>query len=117
MSHDGTSHSDGESTPNSARTVVDLYFRNVNTTGTTRDIWQVGDALLGEIEDIEVRVDVVEEDLETFEERTERRLSVLEAKVAETEENLALLIFNLESEGFPINFEELLKYRIKYLKL
>lgn len=88
MSHDGTAHSDTV-VPPTARQIVEAYHRNIHVTATTFDVWTVGDAILREASELDVRVDVIEEDLETFEERTERRLNTLEAKVSELEENLS----------------------------
>lgn len=116
MSHDGTSHSDPAEIESTARQVVDLYFRNVNTTATTYDVWQVGDALLDNIEEIEVRVDVLETDVAIIEEEIEP-IPTLEENMIEVQEVVAKMIFELNELGINFQLDQINEFRIKYLNI
>ena len=114
MSHDGTVHIDPAIIETTPRQVVDLYFRNVNTTATTYDVWQVGDVLLRNIEEAETRLDVVEEDIVTIEEEIEP-IPTLEENMTEVQEVIAKMIFELNELGINFNFEQINNFRDKYL--
>jgi len=109
MSHDGTIHA----TEVTARNIVDLYFRNVNTTASPYDLWQVGDAILDYVDE---RSSESESSLAIFELETDARFRAIERKVVEMEQVVAKMIFDLNEIGIDFSFKEIYDFRKQYLK-
>jgi len=116
MSHDGTAHSETtSSTEPSARYVVDLYARNVSSTATTKDLFRVGDALLGSIDELDARVDSADESIAEIETEIEP-IPLLQKQMAEVQTVVAQMIFDLNEIGIDFSFKEIYDFRKKYLK-
>lgn len=113
---DGTTDSGTITAATSARTIVDLYFRHVTSTVSNRDLWQVGDALLNDIDSVETRVTDNESSLITYELITDARLKKIETKVAQMERVVAEMIFDLNELGIDFSFKEIYNFRKQYLK-
>jgi hypothetical protein len=110
---DGSVHITPTEVESTARQVVDLYFRNVNTTASPYDLWQVGDALLGYIGEVSSES---ESSLAVFELETDARFRAIERRVVELEQVVAKMIFDLNEIGIDFNFKEIYDFRKQYLK-
>lgn len=114
MSHDGTIHSDAIDV--TARDIVDLYKRNISSVSSTKDLYQVGDAILDYTEEIESRVDGADSIISEIESEISV-ISLIQSQVKETQIVIAKMIFELNEIGIDFQSKDINKYMIKYLKL
>jgi len=113
MSHEGTAHADAPDI--TARNIVDLYLRNINQYATPYDIYLVGNAILGDTDALDVRVEVIEEEITSLEEAA-RQIIVNKREIERTKHLIAIITFMLLEQGIEMNDKELIINLKQYLK-
>lgn len=102
MADDGTISGGADALEITARNIVDLYFKNVNTTARTRDVYKVGNAILGRIDEVAEEGVETATSLSELEVVTEKEFKTVEQRLTEIEVILAQTIFVLEDTGLDI---------------
>lgn len=113
MSHDGTTHADAPEI--TARNIVDLYLRNINQYATPYDIYLVGNAILGDTDALDTRVEVIEEDITSLEEAA-RQILINKREIERTKHLIAIMTFMLLEQGIELENKEIINNLKLYLK-
>ena len=113
---DGTTDSGTSTTTSapSARNIVDLYFKNVNTTASPSDVYQVGNALVNRIDEVDAGVNSNSSSITEIENEL-KPLPTIEENITEIQDVMAKMIFNLNELGIEFEFEQINNFRDKYL--